>query len=825
MNYELNNSLVKKNDSEVILLVVKILILISINIRIMKAKLSLLLLLSIHYCIAQQIWRPMNTDDFNKPAYGRVSTTGRNPLIVKNDHVFFFNLESSDNNSNGVTRLAIARYAENKWEHINFPLLFTTTTPIDCAVSNNETIYFATNDIWGDGLPVVKKFENGNWTNVGSGISATATSLINIEIGTDNKPWVLYQEANLIKLKKFNGTNWILISETSELMPYATMSLQLDNNDVPYVIFNYYLDGFVRKFNGTSWEEVGITSFANTVNKIAFDTANIPYIAVGNEVKKYTGSAWENIFIPPPPSRGGIDKIENICFNSSNDLYVGYTKTIGPLESPGFLIKKLTNGSWQNILYTYDSNDKIFTAFGDNAYQVSYGNYGYFPSILKHNGTQSIKIGGTPIYTTYNNSNYTDPNETSAELFTHDFSVCNGTPLMARLAGNKASAMMYVNDMWNNLGPIVISENEINKAAIKSGTDGKIYMAYNNRLSASLTNTRLTVKQLTISGWEAIGPVNFSLTAGSYFDFKVSHANEPYVLYMSGRLQKFNGTNWVFVGGSAYTGNVATRLAFDVNDVPYIAYLDESNNFRITVKRLNGNVWEYVDQSGLQEYAGRSYRPRIVIDNANNVYIGFEDLSFNLHIKKLVNGIWQSVGPDFFTTQKTNQFEMAVDHNNVLYLTYNELENEFRSYAKVKKFNGTDWELVGSSQVSSESVLQSKIDFSPNNTPIICYSTVQLSVAGIYTKFFGQEDALGIEEYPVTPNTKWNISPNPTRNTFSINGVSDVNQVEVFDYVGKRVFLEKAKTKDIDISFLHNGIYIVKITTDNGTSSLKLVKN
>ena len=763
---------------------------------------------------AQEIWRPLGYDDFDKASYGDATLAGRYPIVVKNDHVFLFKIELPYyQNTNHL--FSVSKYSDGEWQHMDFPFLFPNIPTIDCSVDSNEIPYVLFNAIDGNNAPLVKKFENGNWTDVGSDISNVSSDFLNIKIGNDNLPQILYRDGNVIKLKKFDGSNWILLSETTEFIPYTSISLELDNNNVPYVVSNYQVGStsncFVKKFNGNAWEEVGITGFAPIGFSLVFDNFNVPHIFIGNIIKKFNGMAWENISSqlsePNLQINGGI----NLFFNDSNELYASYSVS-GYLLPPRNYVKKLVGTTWQSIVNNGFIYDKVYTVFGNDLYHVSFGT-DYQPDIYKINNGTSTLLGMSPFL--------------QARSRDYDFSICNGIPLIAYQSSNgKAQVAMLNNESWSNLGALNISENEIYTAKIKSGTDGNIYLAYNNKISYSTSDTKLSVKKLTSTGWELVGPVNFSLSAGVYFDFKMSHANEPYVLYMSGRVQKFDGSNWVFVGGSAFVGDTEARLALDSNDLPYIAYKDLSNGGRIAVKKLNGNVWEYVDQTSLAVYTGQSYNPRIVIDALNNIYLGFTDNTKKVHIKKLNNGVWESVGPDYFNNGITEQHEIAVDYNNVLYVIYNEFENNFRNQAKVKKFNGNNWEFVGESNFSASSIFHGKIDFWANNTPLASFSSRYGSFNGIFTKYFGEMNALGVNEQElITENPKWLLYPNPVNNTFSIVGNDSILLIEIFDMTGKKVKVENANFNNIDISSFRSGIYMVKVKSYNGASIVKLVKS
>jgi M6 family metalloprotease-like protein len=72
------------------------------------------------------------------------------------------------------------------------------------------------------------------------------------------------------------------------------------------------------------------------------------------------------------------------------------------------------------------------------------------------------------------------------------------------------------------------------------------------------------------------------------------------------------------------------------------------------------------------------------------------------------------------------------------------------------------------------------------------------------------------------------IFPNPTTGKFTIeSGELRIENIEVFDTFGRKVFEQKAESKkqnEIDISNLSSGIYIITIHTDKGMVNKKVVK-
>jgi len=72
-----------------------------------------------------------------------------------------------------------------------------------------------------------------------------------------------------------------------------------------------------------------------------------------------------------------------------------------------------------------------------------------------------------------------------------------------------------------------------------------------------------------------------------------------------------------------------------------------------------------------------------------------------------------------------------------------------------------------------------------------------------------------------------NVYPNPTKDSWTVKTKNiKMSSIEVFDILGKQVLSLKPETTEttINASQLKSGLYFAKISTDNGSSSLKLVK-
>jgi len=77
-------------------------------------------------------------------------------------------------------------------------------------------------------------------------------------------------------------------------------------------------------------------------------------------------------------------------------------------------------------------------------------------------------------------------------------------------------------------------------------------------------------------------------------------------------------------------------------------------------------------------------------------------------------------------------------------------------------------------------------------------------------------------------NNRIQIYPNPTTGQFTINNEQLImNNVEVYDMVGKKLSTENCqlKTNQIDISHLPAGVYFVRILSENRIITEKVIKN
>ena len=79
---------------------------------------------------------------------------------------------------------------------------------------------------------------------------------------------------------------------------------------------------------------------------------------------------------------------------------------------------------------------------------------------------------------------------------------------------------------------------------------------------------------------------------------------------------------------------------------------------------------------------------------------------------------------------------------------------------------------------------------------------------------------VGVEEY----TSEMAIYPNPATDMINISTDNQVQRVEIFNMQGQLVKVETGEVTRVSVKDLANGLYTLKLTTDNGTSMHKIIK-
>jgi hypothetical protein len=129
---------------------------------------------------------------------------------------------------------------------------------------------------------------------------------------------------------------------------------------------------------------------------------------------------------------------------------------------------------------------------------------------------------------------------------------------------------------------------------------------------------------------------------------------------------------------------------------------------------------------------------------------------------------------------------------------------------------------------TDEDHLQYAIELANNNYMI--FGNSQSGISGLKTEVCrGSFDYWLVEianNYGISDllETKIYIYPNPTTSSLTINGITNINTAEVYNISGKLLLTKQLNTNQLDISSLAKGLYLIKLSTEEGSLVSKFVK-
>ncbi len=136
---------------------------------------------------------------------------------------------------------------------------------------------------------------------------------------------------------------------------------------------------------------------------------------------------------------------------------------------------------------------------------------------------------------------------------------------------------------------------------------------------------------------------------------------------------------------------------------------------------------------------------------------------------------------------------------------------------------GDGWSFTNDDQVSGLWMSNADGEFITENWGYT--KAPQFSTLDFYINVLNDGDGsynLGVEDAPLTVD--FNVYPNPTHGQLVINASEPVRMVEIIDINGRTVMTLGANTTKVNAQSLNNGVYVIRVTTDNGIGMQKFVK-
>ncbi|MGB3008176.1 MAG: hypothetical protein WBC06_16805 [Chitinophagaceae bacterium] len=290
--------------------------------------------------------------------------------------------------------------------------------------------------------------------------------------------------------------------------------------------------------------------------------------------------------------------------------------------------------------------------------------------------------------------------------------------------GNKATVAKYTSGTWSIVGTAGFSSAAIENAIITIAPDGTPYVVFQIQNSNSLI-LDATVMKFISGSWSVVGAgsLNAQQVAfnNGFFEFypnialAIAPDNTPYLAYgdynsvVNATVKKFDGSNWVVVGGLGFSGAQARSISLAIaqNDgTPYVLFSDDQafTQNSATVMKYNGANWVLVGAQGFSNSSVIAY-PSIAITSDGIPYVAYQDVthSSKVNVMQYNGSTWVNVGASIgFSTGTAQHVSLAIASDFTPYVAYKDVSNGNK--ATVKKFDGSNWVNAGSAGFSAGAV-------------------------------------------------------------------------------------------------------------------------
>ncbi|MEK4660623.1 S-layer homology domain-containing protein [Priestia sp. FSL H7-0729] len=274
--------------------------------------------------------------------------------------------------------------------------------------------------------------------------------------------------------------------------------------------------------------------------------------------------------------------------------------------------------------------------------------------------------------------------------------------------------MKFVDGAWEYVGDPGISTGQAAELSLIFDKQGTPYLAY----SDAANNYKLAVRKFTDGQWQPVGGQHASVGIADNIQITFDSQDNPYILFRDRSnvnvpvplVLKFTSGAWATVGGAPVVTHDTNEmaLALDYQNTPYVVYNDGTDNYQMSVKKLNGNTWEYVGQRKLTN--GQASHFSIAIGSDDIPYIAFtnQDISFRNSVIKFTGTQWETLGTSGLATNASRENILLFDSIGTLYIAYSENGGMFggsRPQAAVRKLVGNQWQPVGGGNFTGPNTL------------------------------------------------------------------------------------------------------------------------
>lgn len=373
-----------------------------------------------------------------------------------------------------------------------------------------------------------------------------------------------------------------------------------------------------------------------------------------------------------------------------------------------------------------------------------------------------------------------------------------------------------------------------NSSGISNSTVGRLTLV-NSSLDDlvvgyyDVTTAKGAVQKFNGTEWEYVGSSS-GITSGvaNYNSTVVDHNGVIYFSNQAGwpgsglEVQKFENGNWTSLPNATDASINYMTSAIGPDNTLYVVSGENSG----TIKKYENGTWVQVGTSGF--FGGVPFYVDMEISTDGIIYLSFNNNSY-LHVYKnstdaSSSTVWEPVGGNVNLASAVNSENynsaIALDGNNNLYVVYISPSSQ-NNRLNVKKWDGNSWIQLGPENFSDTRVQHTSIVIGTNNKIYVAASIFENT--NLLRNY--------VTSYNETTNTWSQVGTGfasedqATNNSLAIDNSGDIYLAFMDSGFGKlsvkKLDLEQVAAASVEITTLDGGA--PEITTDNGTIQLKAI--
>lgn len=462
-----------------------------------------------------------------------------------------------------------------------------------------------------------------------------------------------------------------------------------------------------------------------------------------------------------------------------------------------------------------------------------------------------------------------------------NLAVDNGTPYVAYKDGGnaeKCTVMKFDGSSWVNVGPAGFTTGIARDQSLVV-VDGKPYVSFGDNDNSN----KARVMTYNGTSWELVG--DFVSNATTYGTSMAIHDSIIYVASVGGGnayLYKYQDSLWSQV--SFYPASMGGAQDIDLaihpsNGTPYVTYRDNYNGGKISVVKPNSSGgWDNIGPLGFSTNQVRT--PKIIFKD-DVPHVAYRDVSTDKITVMKYDGGWSVVGSSGFSAGSIISPSLAI-HDGKATVAYSDAVND--DGATVMYYNGADWSDKESNSASDgkatdqqlvsdngelflayldwengekltvkqfvECDLNASVSFAGSsltaNTDSASYQWMDCgsfaTIAGETAQTFTPTengsyavivtDGICVDTSACTSitvgivnaaNSALRLYPNPANKIIMIDADEAILNYSVMNTVGVQLFT--GRDKQVDLSDLSSGLYLINIETSTGIQHKTFIKN